>query len=341
MKAAVLEEVGKLVVKDIPKPEVKLNEILVKVDSCNICGTDVSLYNGRYTAKTPVVIGHEWSGEIVETGSEVKNLKVGDRIVSDPNEACGECYWCRSGKPCFCNYMPAYGVLSDGGFAEYIKITTKGAYKIPKGLDYESAAFVEPVSCATHGIDKASIKQGESVLIIGGGTMGQIILQLARNAGASRLIMVEQLKSKLEFAKKFGATDVINAKEEDVLQKTLDITDGLGADVAIEVVGNPKTVELATTLVRKSGRVVIFGFSPEGKKANIIPFDVLSRELTIMGSWVNPYTSYRALDILESGKIDVKALISKRLPLDNIMDGINLMIEKPEGFIKAVIKPGL
>lgn len=341
MKAAVLEEVKKLIVKDIPKPEPELNEVIVRVDSCNICGTDINLYKGKYTARTPVVIGHEWSGVIVEVGKEVKDFKVGDRIVSDPNEACGICYWCRSGKPCFCNNMPAYGVLNDGGFAQYTKLSVKGAYKIPDSLDLESAAFVEPVSCATHGIDRASIKSGESVLIIGGGTMGQIILQLARNAGAGRLIMVEQIKSKLKLAEKFGATDLINSMEEDVLQKTLDVTGGLGADIAIEVVGSPKTVELATKLVKKSGKVVIFGFSPEGEKANIIPFEVLSRELTIMGSWVNPYTSYRALDILAGGKIDVKTLITTRLPLDKIMDGINLMIEKPEGFIKAVIKPGL
>jgi 2-desacetyl-2-hydroxyethyl bacteriochlorophyllide A dehydrogenase len=341
MKAAVLEEIEKLTVKDIAKPKLEQAEILIKVDSCNICGTDINLFKGKYTAKMPVVIGHEWSGHIVELGSNANNFKIGERVVSDPNEACGMCYWCRSGKPCFCNNMPAYGVLKDGGFAEYIKITAKGAYKIPEGLDYESAAFAEPVSCAVHGIDKASVKQGETVVIIGGGAMGQIILQLALSAGASKLIMIEQLKSKLELAKKFGATDLINAKEEDVIQRTLDLTNGLGADVVIEVVGNPKTVELAIKLVKKSGRVVIFGFSPEGEKANIIPFEILSKELTIMGAWVNPYTSYRALEILASGKIDVKSLISIRLPLDKIMDGINLMIDKPEGFIRAVIKPGL
>lgn len=336
-----MEKVKRIVVKDVPKPEPEPDEVLVRVDSCNICGTDISLYRGKYTAKTPVILGHEWSGEIVEIGENVKDLHIGDKVVSDPNESCGLCYWCRSGKPYFCNNMPEYGVLRDGGFAEYIKITAKSVYKIPEGLDLESAAFVEPVSCAVHCIDRALIKPGESVLIIGGGASGQIITQLARNAGASRLIMITRSKSKLELAKKFGATDIINAKEEDILKKILDLTDGLGVDVTIEAVGKAETIELAATLVKKSGRVLIFGFAPEGEKATISPFEILSKELTIMGSWINPYTSYRALEILSSGKIDVKTLISIRLPLDKIMEGINLMIDKPEGFIKAVIKPGL
>ncbi len=341
MKAAVLEEIKKLVVKDIPKPEPGTGEVLVKIDSCNICGTDISLYKGKYTAKMPVVTGHEWSGEIVEIGREVRDLKIGDRVTSDPNEGCGACYWCHSGKPCFCNYMPAYGVLKDGGFAEFIKINSKGIYKIPAGLDFESAAFVEPVSCALHCIDRADIKQGDSVAIIGGGAMGQIMTQFVRNAGVKRLIMVEISESKLKLAGELGATDLINSTKGDVSERINDITDNLGADIVIEVVGNPKTVELAIQLVKKSGKVVIFGFSPEGEKAEIIPFEILSKELTILGSWVNPYTSNRALDILASGKIDVKKLISTRLPLDKIIDGINLMIEKPEGFVKAVIKPGL
>ena len=172
MKAAVLERVKSFRVKDIPKPVLNPDEILVKVNVCGICGTDIKLYEGKYTARTPVVLGHEYSGEVVEVGNGVKNIKVGDRIVPDPNESCGACYWCRSAKPCFCNDLAAYGVLRDGGFAEFTKLTERGAHKIPEQLDYESASFTEPVSCAVHCIDRATIKQGETVLIIGGGPMG-------------------------------------------------------------------------------------------------------------------------------------------------------------------------
>lgn len=337
MKAAVLEAVKKLAVKDIPKPEPGSKEILVKVKTCGICGTDIKLYDGKYTAKMPVVLGHEYSGEVVETGKDVRGIKLGDRVVPDPNESCGACNWCRQAKPCFCNDLAAYGVLKDGGFAEYAMVGEKGAYVIPEGLDYESASFTEPVSCAVHCIDRASIATGESVLIIGGGAMGQILLQLAKTSGAGELIMVSRSDWKLELAKKFGATKVINARDN-VLKKTLDLTDGSGVDVVIEAVGTTETIEEAISLAKKSGRIVIFGFAPEGEKAGFIPFDVLSKELTIMGSWVNPYTFPRALDILAGGKVDVKTLISLKLPLDNIMDGFKAMQEKSKGFMKALVE---
>ena len=337
MKAAVLEAVKKLQVKDIPEPVPDLDEILVKVACCGVCGTDVKLYEGKYTANVPVVLGHEFAGEVVKIGSAVKNIKVGDKIVSDPNESCGACTWCRSGQPCFCNDLAAYGVLRDGGFAEFTKVTEKGAYKIPGELDFESASFAEPVSCAVHCIDKAAIKPGETVLIIGGGPMGQIILQLAQNSGASKLILATRSEWKLELAERFGATHVINAADEDVSKTILEMTNGLGVDVVIEAVGTAGTIEQALGVVKKSGRVVIFGFAPEGTEARFIPFEVLSKELTIMGSWVNPYTFNRALDILKSGKIDVRVFITNRYPLENIQDSLKIMTDRPGGFMKALI----
>jgi len=337
MKAAVLEAVEKLVLRDIPIPKPKDDEVLIKVAACGICGTDLKLYKGQYRAKMPVVLGHEYAGEIVEVGRGVRNLRAGDRVVSDPNESCGRCYWCRNAKPCFCNDLAAYGVLRDGGLAEYCTAGEKGVYPIPRGLDFESAAFTEPVSCAVHCIERASIRPGETVLIIGGGPMGQILVQLVANSGASKLIMVTRSEWKLELARRFGATHTVNAQKEDVLKRTLDITGGLGADVVIEAVGTPATVEKALTLAKKSGRIVIFGFVPEGEKANFIPFDLLSKELTVMGSWVNPYTYSRALDILASGQVDVKPLISSRIKLDDIMEGFAMMVEKPEGFMKALV----
>ena len=337
MKAAVLEEAKKLQVKDIPEPVPDLDEILVKVACCGVCGTDVKLYEGKYTANVPVVLGHEFAGEVIKIGSAVKNIKVGDKIVSDPNESCGACSWCRSGQPCFCNDLAAYGVLRDGGFAEFTKVTEKGAYKIPGELDFESASFAEPVSCAVHCIDKAAIKPGETVLIIGGGPMGQIILQLAQNSGASELILVTRSEWKLALAERFGATHVINAADEDVSKTILDMTNGLGVDIVIEAVGSAGTIEQALGMVKKSGRVVIFGFAPEGTEARFIPFEVLSKELTIMGSWVNPYTFNRALEILKSGKIDVSVFITNRYPLENIQDSLKIMTDRPEGFMKALI----
>ena len=337
MKAAVLEEVKKIAVKDIPRPELEPEEILVKIAACGICGTDIKLYEGKYTAKTPVVLGHEYAGKVVEIGKEVKNIKIGDRIVPDPNESCGACNWCRSARPCFCNDLAAYGVLKDGGFAEYAKLGEKGAYKIPDSLDYESASFTEPVSCAVHGVDRINYKPGDNVLIIGGGAMGQIHLQLALNSGVNQLILAEVEEDRIDMAKKFGAAHVINPKKTELKKAVLDLTDGSGPDVVVEVVGHTSTISQAIDVAGKTAKVLIFGFAPEGEKASFIPFDVLSKELTIMGSWVNPYTFPRALDILASKKVDVKPLISMRIPLDKIMDGFNAMQEKPKGFMKALV----
>ena len=339
MKAAVLEAIKRIVVKDVAVPVPRSDEVLIKVKACGMCGTDLKLYNGQYSARTPVVPGHEYAGEIVEVGKEVKNLKVGQRVVSDPNESCGKCYWCRNQQPCFCNDLAAYGVLRDGGFAEYCTASEKGIYPIPAGLADEAAAFAEPVSCVVHAMDRINYRSGETVAIIGGGPMGQIHLQFALHSGVRKVILIEQEATRCEMAKKFGAQVVINPKDGNVRERVLAETDGLGPDVVVEAVGRAETFEQAVELARRGGRVLIFGFAPEGQKATIIPFNVLSRELTILGSWVNPYSYSRALDILATGKLDVQSLISNRLKLDNIQQAYTLMMEKPAGFMKTIVFP--
>jgi 2-desacetyl-2-hydroxyethyl bacteriochlorophyllide A dehydrogenase len=339
MKAAVLESVRQIVVKDIPPPRPHPDEVVIKVKTCGMCGTDLKLYTGQYTARIPVVPGHEYSGEIVEVGSNVKNLKVGQKVVSDPNESCGKCYWCRNHQPCFCNDLAAYGVLRDGGFAEYCTATEKGVYPIPDGVDDEVAAFAEPVSCVVHAADRINYRSGETVVILGGGPLGQIHLQFALNSGAGKVILVDPNKTRRQLATKFGAQVVIDPKDGRVKEQAFDETNALGADVVIEAVGRTETIEQAFELAKRGGRVIIFGFAPEGQKASFIPFNVLSRELTIMGAWVNPYSYSRALDVLSSGRIDVKPLISNRLKLDHIMDGYKMMAEKPAGFMKSLVSP--
>jgi 2-desacetyl-2-hydroxyethyl bacteriochlorophyllide A dehydrogenase len=339
MKAAVLEQVNKIAVKDVPSPTPRADEVVIKVKTCGMCGTDLKLYTGQYTARVPVIPGHEYAGEIIEVGRDVRNLRPGQRVVSDPNESCGKCYWCRNHQPCFCNDLAAYGVLRDGGFAEYCTASEKGVYPIPEGVDDEVAAFAEPVSCVVHAVDRIGYRPGETVAILGGGPLGQIHLQFALNSGASNALLVDPNQSRRDLAKRFGAHAVINPKGENVKERVLEETGGLGADVVIEAVGRKQTIEESFGLAKRGGRVVIFGFAPEGEKAMFIPFDVLSRELTILGAWVNPYSYSRALDVLSSRRVDVKPLISHRLKLDNIMQGYQMMAQKPAGFIKSLVSP--
>jgi L-iditol 2-dehydrogenase len=338
MRAAVLEAANRLVVKDVPTPKLGPDQLLVKVATCGVCGTDVKLLTGKYSARYPVILGHEFAGKVVEKGAGV-DLAVGTAVTADPNESCGACQWCHSGQTTFCQNMAAYGVLSDGAFAEYVVVSKRGAYPVPPGLDYESASFAEPVSCALHGADRAGYRPGGTVTIIGDGPMALLHVQLAAQSGASRLIVSGHHNERLTMAKAWGATDVVNAGESDVRQAVMDLTGGLGTDVVMEVVGKPSAVELALKLAKKGGRVVIFGFSSEGAQAAFSPFEVLSRELTVMGAWVNPYTFPRALDVLAAGVVDVKPLVTHRLPLEQTGQGIAMMMDKPAGFLKALVIP--
>ena len=340
MKAAVLEGVKKIaVVKHYKKPEPGDEEVLIKVEACGVCGTDFKLYKGDYSGKLPVILGHEYAGTVEKVGAKVKGIKPGDRVVADPNESCGACNYCRSAQSTFCSDMAAYGVLSDGGFAEYTIANQKGAYKIPGSLKSEIAAFTEPVACAVHCIDRADIKIGQSVAIIGAGPMGQLILQMVKNTGASKIIHIDRHDWKLDTAKKYGADEVINAAKTDVPAKVKELTNGMGADVVIEAIGSVGTFEQSFTLVKRGGRIVLFGFCPEGQEATVVPFNILSQELSIVGAWVNPYTFPRAIELLSSGRVEVGHLITNRLKVEEIEKGIKLMYDRPEGFMKAVIFP--
>lgn len=342
MKAAVLQEVRKLAfVTDYPKPVPDDTEVLIRVEACGLCGTDLKLYKGEYSGRLPMIIGHEYAGTVKAVGKKVKNIRVGDRVVADPNEACGACDHCRSAQSTFCSDMAAYGVLSDGGFADYCVAQEKGCYRIPEQLPAEIAAFAEPVSCGVHCVDRAGIRVGQTVAIIGAGPMGQIILQMVKNTGASKIIQLDMFDWKLDVARKYGATDVINTANTDAEQRVMELTDGKGVDVVIEAVGTPKTFELTFRLVARGGRIVQFGFCPEGKQATVVPFDILSRELTIVGSWINPYTYPRAIKLLASGKVEVKHLISNRLSVGEVEEGFALMMNRPDGFMKAVIFPDM
>lgn len=342
MKAAVLQEVRKIaVMTDYPKPVPDDTEVLIRVEACGLCGTDLKLYKGEYSGRLPMVVGHEYAGTVEAVGKKVKNIRVGDRVVADPNEACGACDDCRSARSTFCSDMAAYGVLSDGGLADYCVAHEKGCYRIPDQLPAEIASFTEPVSCGVRCVDRADIRVGQTVAIIGAGPMGQIILQMVKNAGASKIIQLARSDWKLDLAMKYGATDVINTRTTDAEQRVMELTDGKGVDVVIEAAGTPQTFELTFRLVAKGGRIVQFGFCPEGTKATVVPFDILSKELTIAGAWVNPYTYPRAIKLLASGKVEVKHLISHRLSLDDVEKGYELMMSRPDGFMKSVVFPKL
>ncbi len=320
MLAAVFTGKNQIEVQEVPVREPGPNEIVIKVAACGVCGTDLHIYHGDKGAAdcTPgTILGHEFAGTVVQVGSAVTSLQVGDRVSVDPNDYCGACYYCRNGQAHFCTNMIGIGTTTHGGFAEYCTFNAKQAYKLPDDLPLELGAMAEPVGCCLHGIDLCRIKAGATVLVIGAGTIGLMMLQLARQSGASRVIVVEPIVEKHKSAYELGASLCINPREEDpaVLMARLGIPP---IDVSIECVGLGVTVQEAIRLCGQGGTVMMFGLTPPDCEIPLKPFDVFRRELHVTASFINPYTLQRSLNLIGSGAIKVEPLFGARVPLKDI-----------------------
>ncbi len=320
MKAAVFHGKDILRVEDVAQRDPGPGEVEIRIHACGVCGTDLHIYEGAEGAAKcdpPTILGHEFSGVISKTGPGVKAVKVGDRVCVDPNDMCGECFFCRNGKGHFCENMVGSGTTTDGGFAEYCTVREKQVYKIGDNLSFEEGAMAEPIACCLHGMDLTGVKIGDTVLLIGGGTIGLIMLQLAKLSGASTLIVVEPVKAKREMAMKLGADLTIDPyadKIEDVLAEH-----GIShIDAAIECVGLKNTMSDAIRLAGRGGTAMLFGLTSPSSEIPLMPFDIFRREVTIKASFINPYTQKRAILLLNSGKINVRELITDKVKLEDI-----------------------
>jgi L-iditol 2-dehydrogenase len=306
MRAVRLQAVGKIEALEVPDPSPGCGEILVRVQAAGICGTDRHLFKGEFPCAPPVTLGHEFAGEIIAAGDGV-TLPVGTRIACDPNIACGSCDQCLRGRVNLCARNVAIGIHRDGGFAEMAVIPAHRAILVPD-LDPCHAAFAEPLACTLHGVDLGAPVPGERVLVLGGGVVGLLAVQLAHNAGAE-VTLVTRHPAKRELALTVGATHTAatEAEARQLLPK--------GADLVLECAGVAETVEMAPRLSRSGGRVVILGVMPQGETIRIEPFDLLFREIQLLHSFINPFTQGRAAAMLTSGLIAVAPLISRIIPL--------------------------
>ena len=321
MKAAVFYGKGDIRVEnDFPTPEVRENEVLIRVKACGVCGTDVHIFSGAQGAtecNPPVILGHEFAGVVEKVGSAVTRVKVGQHVTANPNISCESCAQCRMGNPHFCDDMAATGVNYNGGFAEYCVVLEKQVFVLPDELPFEQAAMCEPVSCCLHGIDLSEIRCGDTVMIVGGGTIGMIMLQLARMSGATRIVLLETNEKRFELAKSLGAELALNPLRDDVAAALREH----GMDdirVVIECVGRPETVEYAIRYAGKAATVMIFGLTDPDCAIPYKPFEAFKKELTIKTSFVNPNTQGRAAEIIASGRLKLEELISDRVPLSEI-----------------------
>lgn len=327
MKAAVYHGPQDLRVEEVPVRKLKDNEVKIQVKYCGICGTDIHIFHGDggcCDVTPPLVPGHEFSGVVAEVGAGVKAVKVGDRVTGDPNDMCGECYFCKNGMQHFCKNNIGIGTTVDGGFAEYVIMREKQVYKVSDDLSFIEAAMAEPISCCLHGIDLCNIKAGDTVLVMGGGPIGMIMMQLAKNAGASKVIMSEPVEEKREQALKLGATKTIDPLHEDVEAVLAEYCENV--NVVIECVGNVHTQADAVRFAGKGATIMYFGLAAPEESFPIRPDDIFKKELHITSSYINPYSFERAIQILESGTVELESLITNVVPLDNIAD----VFTKPE-----------
>lgn len=321
-------------VDDYPVPAVDSRDVLVRVKASGICGTDVHVYEDAVPlAKLPVIPGHEFAGVVEEVGAGVTDFAPGDRVAVEPNLFCGECHYCRTQKKHFCEHWRAVGLSIDGGFAEFARVPRQALYRIDDALSFEAAAFFEPVACVLHGIERAEIQSGQSVALVGCGPIGLLFVQLLRLHGVGLVIATDLDAAKLEMATRLGADEVVNANDQDAKAAVRALTGGRGADVVIDAAGVP---DVALSLVATTGRVVLFGVPAENYEFPLRPYEIYRRELSIVGSFTNPYTNEAALQLIP--RVDVSSLVSHRIALDALEDHILALQAREPGMRKVQVQ---
>ena len=343
MKAAVLEGVKNLIVKEIPTPVATNDMALVKVKACGICMTDYKAFSGERTnVDFPAIVGHEFSGVIEQVGDSVKYFKPNDEIIASPVSNCGICEDCRAGKAQYCKNGAVIGgdgmdKIIDGAFAEYVLVPEISLYNKPKNITFDAAALAEPLAGSYKGmIEYSELKISEDLVIIGAGSMGLLASMIAERAGAASIIMIDIEDWRLEFSKKCGATHLINSQKTDPIKAVYEILPN-GPDIVFEAAGPLAAAQLAFDLCRRGTRVNEFGVTTEGTIA-ISPADVHWKETRVDASFsVYPRAMQRSIRLMEKGFVDPNKIITHKFKLDDIKEAMSTM-KTPER-VKIIIKP--
>jgi L-iditol 2-dehydrogenase len=343
MKALLLVDKEKFQMTDMPIPEVGANELLVRVKTCGICGSDVHGYDGSTGRRIPpIVMGHEAAGVVERVGADVRRFQVGDRITFDSTVSCGTCAYCRAGRINLCDNRRVLGVScgeyrQHGCFAEYVAIPQHIAYRLPDALSFEHAAMVEAVSIALHAVSRSAPALGDSAVVIGAGMIGQLLVQALRAAGCGTLIAVDLDNTRLDRARQFGADHVFNAKSPDLIASIKSLTDEAGAHAAFEAVGASESIAAAISSVRKGGKVTLVGNL--SARVDLPLQNVVTRELTLLGSCASSGEYPACLDLMGRGKIDVQSLITAVAPLEQGPQWFSRLHRREPGLMKVILSP--
>lgn len=315
-------------------PEPVGREVLLRIAACGICATDLHLLDGSIPLyKPPRVLGHEMAGTVVAVGPDVTTLEVGAYVAVDPNIPCGACFFCREAQP----YMCPNRTSTIGGFAEYHLVPEQTAFRLPDGVPVELGALAEPLSCCVHAFELAPTRPGGTIAIVGAGTIGLLLTQLARRSGASLVAISEPDPERRALAARLGADLTIDPRAEDPKERLLAVTGGIGVDCAFEAVGSAVTARAAISLPRRGGTVVLVGVAPDDAEITLRPYEIFERELTIRASFIRTYEFRRAVELL--AVLDVEPLLGRRFPLPEIHAAFENAANR--GGIKTLVVPTL
>ncbi|MPZ93722.1 MAG: alcohol dehydrogenase catalytic domain-containing protein [Propionibacteriales bacterium] len=317
MRAAQIDRPGQLVVLDVPDPRPAPGEVVVDVAACGVCGTDLHIADGEFPpAPYPLVPGHEFAGTVAAVGADVgTGVAVGDRVAVDPSLFCGYCAPCRAGRGNLCVNWGAIGDTVSGAFAQRVAVPAANAYLMPADMTFEQGALVEPLSCAVHGVRRLGVEVGESILVVGAGTMGLLLIQLLARAGA-QVSAVDRVPSKVELARSMGSTHG-GTSIGDIAKD--------GFDAVVDVTGVPAAMEEGFDAVRRGGRFMVFGVAPAEARVRLSPFRIYNDEITVIGSMAVLHSFGAALDLIASGAVTTDRLVSHRLPLDDYPKALDIV----------------
>jgi 2-desacetyl-2-hydroxyethyl bacteriochlorophyllide A dehydrogenase len=339
MQAAVFHGADDLRVEEVGRPSAGPGEVLLKVARCGICGTDSHIVRGRFPAPNlPLIIGHEFAGTVVEVGAGVHHVQIGDRATADINIACGMCWFCRHNSKLFCPSVRQLGVHDAGGMAEYVVAPAANVYWLPTTMPFDHAAFIEPLACAIHGQDRVGVGVGETVLIIGAGPMGLVHTAMSRLRGAGKVIVSEPDAQRRSRAHAIGSDIEFDPLGDAGLEPVLEATDGRGADVVIEAVGSTRTYMQAIEMARRGGRVLAYGAAPPDATIDVKPFEIYTKELTIVGSYAGTYETWpKAIDLIANGRFDPSCIVDSVRPLTDVMAAIE-SLESDKSVVKVQVQ---
>ena len=342
MQAAMIYGVKDLRVEEVAKPKIAQGDVLVRIKAATTCGTDLKIFQRGYVEgiiKLPTVFGHEWAGEVAEVGYGISWPKVGMRIRAGNSAPCLRCHMCQKGSFNLCEDM----MWLWGAYAEYIKVPARmvlvNMQEVPSHVTFEEAAITEPLACVLRGIERAKVKLDDSVAIVGAGPIGLLHLLTVRKMGAGKIIMTDLVDERLQIARELGADETVNVQREDAVTTVKELTNEYGADVVIEAIGLPSTWEQALKMARKGGTVLEFGGCPPNTEIKISTELLHYGDVTVVGAFhATPPHFKKALSLIANGTIDVKPLITRRMPLGKIKDAFEILSTSKKD-VKIAINP--